>query len=104
MIPPEIVFLTPHLLERATRPVLEAPALPGGAVRALRALAGALRVARVPLAAALIVAALTWGTPGAAVAIVVAAIVLAIGFAMSADDRRLRGPAARGRGAGPARG
>jgi len=94
MIPPEIVFLTPHLLERSARPVLGAPSVPGGALRALR---GALRIARVPLVAALLVALLTWGTPGAVVALVVAALVLALGLAMSADERRAAGP-------GPARG
>ncbi|MFL5581358.1 MAG: hypothetical protein ACJ8AO_13395 [Gemmatimonadaceae bacterium] len=99
MIPPEIVFLTPHLLERATRPVVAAPEV-AGARSAFRALLGALRIARVPLVAALLVAALTWGTPGAAVALTVAALLVLLGFALRGGAAAPAG--ASGRSAPPA--
>ena len=100
MIPPEIVFLTPHLLERATRPVVAAPEVAGGARGAFRALLGALRIARVPLVAALLVAALTWGTPGAAVALTVAVLLVLLGFARRGGAAAPAGAA--GRSAPPA--
>lgn len=88
MIPPEIVFLTPHLVERMTaRPedIASTPAEPATR-RTLRALVGALRFARIPLLAGLVVALVAWGTPGAGIAIGVVAAVLVLGVALNARE------------------
>lgn len=96
MIPPEIVFLTPHLVERMTaRPEdVQAPALNEAngnptaplARRRLTAFVGAVRFARIPLLVGLVVALVAWGTPGATIAIAVVALVLLLGVALNTRE------------------